>query len=809
MNIDGQPMLRKEINQRLTDILHSIGIEDSAELHAKLDEIFHYKPVDNYYVWVKGKLLFYEKRYEEAYAMVLGKEHWWFPGPYAPLLAQLQYEISAKRGTILAGREKILTYYTYVVAKNGINTNREIYANMEFVEEAKQTYLAAIDKKEELLKELQRGKLHDWEQQAYEKLQQLFQEYFDLFEITKALIVILARDKIGEKTGEKTERVTLDRFIQETVGTESNLGYYVRELTGGSKSKFILIAEEQNSKSEYMVLAKCLKLLQKECIILDRPIKVEADDQIDRCKTIGNTFENQTKEEGITVLKPIECYHGDTFLGTNVEYILDYLLKEEKNTYYNVLTSVHMFEQLRNSKLLEKRIRCLTYYKAATFSDEISFGYLGDYTSYISNIYGYPYLKQLEKEEECLFSIVIPARNSAYTLQHTLKTCMEQRNIGSEEYEIIISDNSQAGNLEVKKLVEAIGDSRIRYYKTPVELPLQRSFEFAYGMARGRYLFPIGSDDGILPWALETLKEMIIKYPKEPAIGWERGFFQWSKSKSVQRGKLMIPNAYQKGEYQDKQYSSLAMLKSQMISNAETIYSMPLFYLNTVFQRKWLLTLYRKTGVILDGYTQDVSMAIRSWILMNQMVCLKYPLTIAGLSDGSLGEQMVSIVSNNENLQQRIKGEAVRGFGNAIVETENPFLAVSSTEGMFWAELFQAKSLPICKEIITELIKDQDFQATVQAILFSQSISDIAYMSMLEKLRYNAYFISDDLGNWFDQVIYPAVTNKLLNADSLIQKESDFKQGYTPLGGLILDARKFGVDTIYDAVKLFENIVNL
>ena len=52
-------------------------------------------------------------------------------------------------------------------------------------------------------------------------------------------------------------------------------------------------------------------------------------------------------------------------------------------------------------------------------------------------------------------------------------------------------------------------------------VPLSKSFEYAYIHAKGEYIFALGSDDGLLPWGLSALEEVIEAFPNEEIIQWE------------------------------------------------------------------------------------------------------------------------------------------------------------------------------------------------------------------------------------------------------------------------------------------------
>jgi glycosyltransferase involved in cell wall biosynthesis len=759
MDKEAKTVTREQINQGLTNIYKNIGKKDSVLLHKQLDEIFYYKPVDNYYTYVRASLFLNDDDFENVWMTLSGKDNWYFPGPYAPLLAQIQYEACFRtKFPYEAKMYKILSYYTYVAATTGINSSRKSFFNEDFISETEACYEGESAAERILLESYESDVTV-----SLEFLEKLFSVEYNLGHNFLCIVLLLLHDKYQSEQHE-----LYDFFWTHIFDNEPNAGYLIQEIEKTKGNHFVIILDEYCGWKEGQLIAVIFKQLGQECTLIP-------GEKID-----NTTLKNQ----------------------------LEQLLQEKE--YSNLIASRSMFVKLQEHGF-GSELQCLTEYKGDIHIDEICFGYLGGYTKYISRIYQYDYQKELEKLDTYLFSIIIPARNSAYTLQYTLRTILKQRGIKPEEYEIIISDNSVNGSKDIKNLVDQFHDARICYYITPVDLPLQRSFEFAYGKAKGKYIIPMGSDDGMLPWALETLKKMIDLYADQNIIGWERGFFQWTESQSPQKGKFVIPSNYQKENYTEEIFDGIATLLNQINQNGASLYSIPLLYINTAFRRSFLLELLNETGRILDGYTQDVSMTIKSLLFNKTFLYLHYPLTIAGMSDHSLGSRMAFDTESNAALRENIRSETPRGFGSAIVDASFPFLVIPSTEGMFWSEFFRVYTTQELKPVMNQLIEKHDFKETFITLTGTRSRNALDYLPLLEKLRYNAYYLDTQLGKWFEEVVYQAATSKAFQKmeDSDDQSKAFYTSGFTSDGGLILNAEEFQVFTIQDAVELFRKIVNL
>ncbi len=108
------------------------------------------------------------------------------------------------------------------------------------------------------------------------------------------------------------------------------------------------------------------------------------------------------------------------------------------------------------------------------------------------------------------FTIIIPTRERAATLEHALRTVTDQ---DFASLEIIVSDNASTDN--TRAIVEANGDPRIRYLNTGKRLSMSHNWEFALGHARGEWISYIGDDDGLLPGCLAAIDAIARAHPVE------------------------------------------------------------------------------------------------------------------------------------------------------------------------------------------------------------------------------------------------------------------------------------------------------
>ena len=134
--------------------------------------------------------------------------------------------------------------------------------------------------------------------------------------------------------------------------------------------------------------------------------------------------------------------------------------------------------------------------------------------------------ESIKQEEYPLFTVIIPQKNRAEYLVHTLKTCMIQ---DYPNFEVIVSDDcSDDNSVEVVERLAKI-DNRIKLFAHKQHLGMRDNFEFALNQVKPGYVMALGGDDGLAAGCLwkmyqilnETRLELltwpaaILRYPNE------------------------------------------------------------------------------------------------------------------------------------------------------------------------------------------------------------------------------------------------------------------------------------------------------
>lgn len=439
----------------------------------------------------------------------------------------------------------------------------------------------------------------------------------------------------------------------------------------------------------------------------------------------------------------------------------------------------------------------------------LAFGWYGNYLDYISCIYGEDCRQLIRQGSEVRFSIIIPARNSAATLRHTLRTCLEQNYTG--DYEIVVSDNSTGHHADVYELCQELNDSTIVYIKTPRDLPLPKSFEYAYLHARGEYVFALGSDDGLLPWALSSLEEVIEAYPQEEIIQWERGFYAWPSFNGGQQYQFTIPRAYEK-DMLEVYYRDNIDYIAAVLNNPSEMYSLPMLYINSCFKRSYFQTLMDKTGRLWDGICQDIYMGVVTACIHDKILNLRYPLSVAGMSRGSVGAHSNTGEKTNEEFEKMMR--EVRSDNNmggyCQTETEHLLPMMGTDTCSLYKTLLRMISIGLLPEsYLTEVF---DWKKMFQRLADELDIRDVSFDRKIHSMRYAAMQHGEDFLEWFDKVIYnPMLEPKLIDEECIrkVEQRKTYTNHINADGGITLDASEHGVENIHDAVQLFVRLSEL
>jgi glycosyltransferase involved in cell wall biosynthesis len=112
-----------------------------------------------------------------------------------------------------------------------------------------------------------------------------------------------------------------------------------------------------------------------------------------------------------------------------------------------------------------------------------------------------------------LVSVLLPTRNRLEFLRYAIETVLRQ---DDGDWEIVVSDNDSEE--DIAGHVEALGDERIRYVRTPSFVPVTDNWNNALVHSSGRYVVMLGDDDGLMPGYVARIRELLDRHGEPEVI---------------------------------------------------------------------------------------------------------------------------------------------------------------------------------------------------------------------------------------------------------------------------------------------------
>lgn len=241
---------------------------------------------------------------------------------------------------------------------------------------------------------------------------------------------------------------------------------------------------------------------------------------------------------------------------------------------------------------------------------------------------------------QIIVSVVIPTVNRPHTLYATLKTVLEQSI--STNYEVVVSDNGDIVFGDIEKLVNSFSDSRLRYVKTPVHYSMCDSWEFALSHARGEIICFIGDDDGLMPYAVETLIDIDNKLAPD-IFFWNEECYAWPgvfESSGVVSGRRKCTP--------DKLYDAKSALKKMVVWGGAGLSNIPMIYHSAV-KKSLINRVIGRNGRYFLSRQPDTFSGISSVLEGGTCIKIGKALSVNGWSPASNSGSMRIVYDSAQN----------------------------------------------------------------------------------------------------------------------------------------------------------------
>lgn len=127
------------------------------------------------------------------------------------------------------------------------------------------------------------------------------------------------------------------------------------------------------------------------------------------------------------------------------------------------------------------------------------------------------------------FTVIIPQKNRAEYLYHTIRTCMIQ---DYPNFEILVSDDcSEDNSVEVVNRLISM-DKRIKLFTHEHHLGMKDNFEFVLNKVQPGYVIALGGDDGLVPGAIWRMYEILQKTQTQ-LLTWKQDVFCFPEPSDV------------------------------------------------------------------------------------------------------------------------------------------------------------------------------------------------------------------------------------------------------------------------------------
>lgn len=393
----------------------------------------------------------------------------------------------------------------------------------------------------------------------------------------------------------------------------------------------------------------------------------------------------------------------------------------------------------------------------------------------------------MENNNYPLFTIIIPQKNRAEYMYHTLRTCMIQ---DYPNFEVIVSDDcSDDNSVEVISIL-AEQDHRIKLFAHKEHLGMRDNFEFALNQVRPGYVMALGGDDGLVPGCIWRMYE-ILKESGRQLLAWPPATFCYPSTPG-DRNIFYIRRRKKTG---------IKILKSSVFLNKITktfnyqIDECPMFYMKGVASTELINRVKSRTkdgsfyycptpdgfsGVVLAGEVEDYAY-------------VEEPLSIAGASPKSQG-------MNYTRTDEKSRKEAQQFFNDNIRRTMHEQLAsqpYSPLQTIMTADyLLTARDLPgwpgKCEPVSIEHLLRVTFKTIETHSMDNELLSrELKIMREIAKQH--------DLLPLFDQ-LYATTKRKMVKSKQVY--------GFVITHSIRFDGSEIGINNLFDASLAVNFIYN-
>lgn len=383
------------------------------------------------------------------------------------------------------------------------------------------------------------------------------------------------------------------------------------------------------------------------------------------------------------------------------------------------------------------------------------------------------------------FSIIIPQKDRAEYLYHTIRTCMMQ---DYPNLEILVSDDfSEDNSVEIVESLMKI-DKRIKLFAHDHHLGMRDNFEFVLNQVQPGYVMALGGDDGLTPGAVWRMYE-ILKETGTQLLTWTPDLFYYAEEPG---GKNIICIRRYKKHYVKKLKSSVYLEKISKSFNYMTD-DCPMFYVKGIASTELVDRVKSRTP---DGsfYTCPTPDGFSGVVLAGEVEEYAFtnePLSIIGSSPKSQGK---NYHRSDEKSQKEAK-EFFQDNANRPMHKELASQQYSPLVTLMTADyLLRARDLPGWPGRFEPLSYEQLIRKTFQ-FLTKSTFKNEVLIRELGILRKVAEL--HGLSGLFDELL-KSTKRKVVWEKNVY--------GFAITNSIRLEGRELGINDIFEASLVSQSI---
>ena len=375
------------------------------------------------------------------------------------------------------------------------------------------------------------------------------------------------------------------------------------------------------------------------------------------------------------------------------------------------------------------------------------------------------------------FTIIIPTRERADTLLHSLTTCV------TEQYEnltIIVCDNFSKDN--TYDIVQTFEDSRILYINPGKRLSMSENWEFALDHVKDGYVMFLGDDDGLMPGALSSIDTLIKQYGVK-AVNWHSDQYLWPSFRFNKRANLL------KVSLDDRVELLSGMNELQLLVDCKNGYERVPWIYKAFVEISLINSIKNISGTFFNSMIPDVYSGIALATVVDKYIYSYKPYTLDAISNHSNGASFTMVTKD--------KAAANEFLSETNIPIHSGFQYCQSAYLLTAECLYQAISHKIIDPRTLNIDLTKFFRAAMMEV---GTEPHERYKNVTSSIEFTAAHFK--ISNKVILDLFGEFPNKP------IKKTGDYNvEGFNKFKNRVeIKTNKYGVENVYDATLLHNKI---